>query len=272
MRYYTKSFNVEGKTNRHSDYRRALQEDSELNNVISSVGGLLTDQGYVIKDAAQAIKAIDRRLSEDEATYSSTSGAEISLSPLDLLKMYIKSDIVILLNWTVQNDVLTYTIEAFDSYTNKRIATSAQTKKRSSKPISLQILDMVKSNIKPFNTDMRKYYSDLISNGREITLNIRVWNNSTVNLETEARGEELISHIQTWLKDNTVNHKFVFGDVTENMATIEQVRIPLEKNDMTLDARTFLVGLQKYLSKAYNITSKVISNGIGNATLIIGEK
>lgn len=273
MRYYTKISNNQGVSNRQPDYRRAFQEDSELNNVISNVGELLNDRGYAIKDAEQAIKAMDRRISEDEATYNSTSGAEISLSPLDLLKIQIKSDIVIQLNWTVQNDVLTYTIEAFDSYTNKRIATSTQTKKRSSKPIPIQIVDMVKTNIKPFDIDMKRHYSDLSSNGREITLNIRVWNNSPVNLETEFNGNELISHIQNWLKDNTVNHKFAIVDITEDFATIEQVRIPIEKNDMTLDARTFLTGLQKYLSKApYNITCKVISNGLGSANLIIGEK
>lgn len=273
MRYYTKTFNNQGTTNRQSDYRRAFQEDSELNNVISKVGELLTDRGYSLKDAEQAIKAIDRRLAEDEATYSAESGAELSVSPLDLLKMQIKSDIVIRLNWIVQSDVLTFTIEAFDSYTNKRIATSTESKKRSSKPIALQIQDLVKSHIKPFDADMKKHFADINSNGREIAINIRVWDNSPINLETTFNGDELLSHIQQWTSSNTVNHKYVIADATENMAIIEQVRIPMERNGMSLDARSFLVGLQKHLSKTpFNVTSKIIMNGLGSATLIIGEK
>lgn len=273
MRYFTKTFNAQGVINRHPDYRRAFQEDSELNNVISKVGELLIDKGYSLKDAEQAIKTIEQRLNEDEATYSAMSGAEIALSPLDILKMRIKSDIVIQLNWTVQKDILTYSIEAFDTYTNKRIATSSETKKRNSKPIALQIQDMVKKNIKPFHYDMQRHLADINTNGREITINIRTWNNSSVNLETEIGGEELLLHIQNWFKENTLKHQFIISDATENMAIVEQVRIPKAKDGMILDARQFLVGLQKYLNKSpFNINSKIISNGLGSATLIIGEK
>lgn len=226
MRYYTKTYNNNGVIIKQADYRRAFQEDAELNSVISKVGELLSERGYALKDAEQAIKTIDKRMAEEEATYSSTSGAELAISPLDLLKMQIKSDIVIQLNWAVQNDVLTFTIEAFDSYTNKRIATSTETKKRKSGPIALQIQDLIKSLIKPFNDDLIRHFSDINSKGREISISVRVWNNSNVNLETEINGDELISHIRQWLINNTIQGKFAFTVATENIANIERIRIP----------------------------------------------
>lgn len=273
MRFFTCSYDDQGVKGRHPDYRRAFQEDIELNTVISKVGELLTDKGYSLKDAEQVIKALDQRISEDEATYSSTSGAEMAFSPLDLLKMRVKSDIIIQLNWSVQNEVLTYTIEAFDAYTSKRIATSSESKKRSSKAIPLQIQDMIKSHIKPFCDDLNRHFSNLKSNGREIAIDIRVWNNSPVNLETEINGEELLTHIQQWLGKNTVNKQFMITDASENMATLEQVRIPLENDGITLDARSFLTKLQKHLAKTpFNLKSKVIAKGLGRATIIIGEE
>ena len=94
-----------------------------------------------------------------------------------------------------------------------------------------------------------------------------------MNLETEYDGDELLWHIQEWLSENTVNSQFNLSDATENFARFEQVRISLVQRGMALDARGFVRGLQKHLQKApYNITSKIVMQGLGKATLIIGEK
>ena len=86
-------------------------------------------------------------------------------------------------------------------------------------------------------------------------------------------GDELIYHIQNWLSQNTVRSQFNLSDATENFAHFEQVRIPLAKKNMALDARGFVRELQKYLQQnPYSITSKIIMQGLGKATLIIGEK
>ena len=83
----------------------------------------------------------------------------------------------------------------------------------------------------------------------------------------------MIDCIQSWLKDNTVKGSFNLSDATEVLAQFEQVMIPLSENGQTLDARSFATKLRKYLQKApYNIQSKVIIRGLGEATIILGEK
>ena len=76
------------------------------------------------------------------------------------------------------------------------------------------------------------------------------------------------------MQEHTVKGKFNSSDVTENLMTIEQVRIPMFDTDgKALDARIFLKGLQKYLKTApYNIDSKLIIRGLGEAILVLGEK
>ena len=121
---------------------------------------------------------------------------------------------------------------------------------------------------------MDKYYQDIKKNGREIVLTIKCWENWENDLETEYDNEELINCIQKWMHSNTVNGNFNLSDASENFAQFEQVRIPLEDSQgNALDARTFITVLQKYLRKApYEIMSKVMVLGLGEAILILGEK
>lgn len=206
-------------------------------------------------------------------TFSRTSNAELAISPLDILKQRVKSDILIQINWNVKKESITFTVEAFDTYTNKRIATATETRARGKNLIPIQIEIAIKKHIKKFDEQMDRYYQNMQINGREIAVSVQVWENSDVNLETIYEGDELIWHIQEWMSQNTVKSQFNLSDATDNFARFEQVKIPLIKRNMALDARGFVRELQKHLQQQpYNITSKIIMQGLGKATLIIGEK
>ncbi len=139
-------------------------------------------------------------------------------------------------------------------------------------PVALE--EAVKANVKEFDKQLENWYADQKKNGREIALTVRCWDNWDNDLETEYGGEELTDVIQSWLSDNTVKGNFNLSDGTESFAQFEQVRIPLyDKNGKAMDARAFATGLRKYLQKEpYNITSKVVVRGLGEAVLILGEK
>lgn len=71
-------------------------------------------------------------------------------------------DILIQIDWTINRDrSVSFTLEAFDSYTSKRIATSTGTGKTSDEIIPVFLEKAVKSKIKDFDKQMDKYYSDL---------------------------------------------------------------------------------------------------------------
>lgn len=277
MRYFMTSYDNQGTRVKTPNYQQAFREDTELGLVISKIGQVLTNMGYSLKDAEQELKSIDIKTAEDNATMSNSSGASIAESPLDILKRRVKSDILIQISWDISragNGYATnFTLEAFDSYTNKRIATSTgSTQGQGSIPDLLA--SAVKQHVKPFDKQMTQWYSDQQKNGREISLTIRCWDNWDNDLETEFGGEELTDCIQNWMRKNCVKGVFNLSDGTESFVQFEQVRIPLiDDNGNAMDARAFATQLRKYLSQApYNITSKVMQRGLGEAILILGEK
>lgn len=133
QRYFMTSFSDQGNTVKVPNYQQAFLEDTELGQVISKVGQVLAEQGYSLKDAGQEIKSISMKTAEENVTTSKKSGASLVESPLDQLKRRVKSDVIIQLWWQVNRagsgNSASFTLEAFDAYTNKRIATSTGTTK-----------------------------------------------------------------------------------------------------------------------------------------------
>ena len=212
-------------------------------------------------------------------TSSVASGSSLSESPLDKLKKRAKADIIIQIWWSLNKTAagrsINFTLEAFDAYTSKRIATSTGTGSPSAtEPVPVLLQQAINSNIDPFVAQLQSHFTDMFESGREITVRIKRWQNWSNNLETEFGGKELSDVIDDWFKKNTVKGKFNATDVTENLMTLEQVRIPInDPQGKALDARLFLRELQKYLKAApYNVDAKLMIRGLGEAILILGEK
>lgn len=277
QRYFMTSYSNQGNMVKAPNYQQAFMEDTELGQVISKIGQVMTGLGYSLKDAEQEIKSIGTKTAEDNVTMSKSSGASLAESPLDMLKRRIKSDIVIQIWWQVNRagngHSASFTLEAFDAYTNKRIATSTGTTQASNEIIPELLARAVKDNVKPFDKQLDSWFADQKKNGRGINLTIRCWDNWDKDLETEYNGEELTDCIQKWMLKNTVNGSFNLSDGTESFAQFEQVRIPLIENGKAVDARAFATKLRKYLQQSpYGITSKVMVRGLGEAVLVLGEK
>lgn len=278
QRYFTTEYKNQGEVVRISNYQQAFQEDTELNPVISKIGELMTGLGYSLKDAEMELKKISVQNAEDNATFSKASGAQLTESPLDILKRKAKADIIIQVGWNLNNEnngnSVTFILEAFDTYTSKRIATATGTSAWSNEVIPYLLQGAIESHIKAFDKQLYSFYNRMETDGREIVLAVRTWDNWDMDLESEYRGEELLNHIQKWLQENTVKKQFNLSDATENFAQFEQVKIPLkDKRGMGMDARSFAVGLQKHLKDApFNITSKLMIRGLGEVILVLGEK
>lgn len=277
QRYFTLTFEDQGRQIRIPDYQTAFQEDTELGGVISKLGELLTAKGYSLKDCEQEIKVIAQRTTEDNVTMSKQSGAMIAENPIDQLKRRVKSDVIIQIGWQVNKEALgksiTFTLEAFDAYSSKRIATASGTGEPSTEPIPVILESSVRNSIEGFDQQMSEWYNKIRTDGREIVMTIRCWDNWDNDLESEFNGEELLDCIQNWMHKNTINGVFNLTDNTESMAQFEQIHIPLfDENGKAVDARSWATKLRKYLQQEYGITSKVMVRGLGEANLILGEK
>mgnify|MGYP000530409041 FL=1 len=279
QRFFMTEFDNQGTKQKVPNYKQAFQEDTEIGQVISKIGSLMIDRGFPLKDAEQELKAIEARAAEDNMTTSTSTGSSIAESPVDILKNKAKADIIIQIWWKVTKTdagkVLSFTVEAFDAYTNKRIAAATGNSEPNNSAIVPVLLEQaLLSKIDPFVNQLQQHFDDMLVNGREIRLTVKRWNTWQYTLEDEIVGEEITDHINNWMQTNTVNKRFNMSDASENIIRFEQVRIPIyDANGNPIDARAFAKGLQKHLKATpYNFEVKLVTRGLGEAILILGEK
>ncbi len=279
QRYFMTEFDNQGTKQKVPNYKQAFQEDTEIGQVISKIGGLMIDRGFPLKDVEQELKAIESRTAESNMTSSTTSGSSISESPLDKLKNKTKADILIQIWWKVnkteQGKSVSFILEAFDAYTSKRIASSTGNGTPNNTdiiPVLLQ--NAILANIDPFAAQLQSHFDDMFNNGREILLTVKKWESWDKNLETEINGDEIKNHIYDWVQKNAVKGRFNESNTSENRIDYEQVRIPLfDERNRAIDARQFAINLQKYLKAApFNFEVKLMTRGLGEAILVLGEK
>jgi len=261
------------------DYKAAVSTDKQLNAVISKINILMADRGFPLKDLQQNVKSINNLSAEDRLITSKRSGSAITESPLDRLRRTAKADIILEIDWTVNTlgpkSSITYNLRALDAYSNKQVAGAEGTGTGSfSAELPVLLEEAVQDHMDAFTARLQEHFDDLLENGREVVLDMRIFDSSTVDFEKEYNGYELNEVIDNWLADNCVNHRFSKSDATETMILYEQVRIPLYKqNGMAQDTYGFARDLARFLGAApYNITVKTINRGLGRCLLVFGEK
>jgi hypothetical protein len=275
QRYFMTEFDNQGTKQKVPNYKQAFQEDTELGQVITKLNSLLIRKAFEPKVAEQELKSIEAKTAEDNMTKSVASGAQIYESLLDKLRKRVKMDIIIQLWWKVNKDKsVSFTLEAFDAYTNKSIAAQTFNAPPSDDVMPVKLEKAISNSFDPFLGDLQNHFNDMLTNGREILITLKRWDNWDKNFETEINGEELTDYINKWMNENTVNKRFNRTEATENLIIFEQVRIPIyDKNNNPMDAREFAKGLQKYLKASpFNYEVKLMQRGLGEAILVLGEK
>ena len=238
----------------------------------------MADRGFPLKNLESILKSLENQSAED-ALLMSSEGAEINENPIDKLKKVAKADIIIQMTYTIKSvgpkNTVTFNLQGIDSYTNKQIAGSSGTGAPSfTAEIPVLLAEAVVANIDLYNVQLQNHFDDMFENGREVILRVLTWNNWAHNLESEDFGGDMLSNIiENWVHENTVKNRFSTLDATENMMVFEQVRIPLfnEKGQAT-DTRRWAFNLKKYLMDKFQIESKLMMKGLGQAQLVLGDK
>lgn len=275
---YMNTYNTMGKNVSYPDYRKATMESSDLINAISKVGELMSERGFPLKDLEASLKALEAQQAED-AMLMSKEGSEVSESPIDRLKKVAKADIWMQINWKVitqgPKKKVDFTLRGIDAYTSTQIATGSGTGEFAMGVEVVELLrEAVLANLDNFNSQLQTHFDDMFENGRIVSFRVKVWDDWDYDLETEDFGDdELGILIEDWISDNTVNNRFTTVDATESMMYFDQVRIPLyNEKGRAIDARRWANGLRKYLRNEFEIESKLMTQGLGQAQLVLGGK
>lgn len=282
---YSMTFDNQGTQTVLPDYKKALQNDSDLRLAISKMSGIMSDREFPLKDLEQELRNIANESAESSLIMGSAGGSVVE-SPIDVLKRTAKADIIMDLDFTVERQGpkkhIKFILNGLDAYTSKNIASSSGAGEPSSAAsVDLLIEEAVLSHMDEFCGRLQAHFDDMFNNGREVKIMVKLFDGADVNLNDEfdynGTTDELNIFIEDWMADNTVNGRFSISDATENFQRYEQVRIPMfyERNgrQRAMDTRTFVNNLKKFLSEApFNLESKVYMRGLGEAWLIIGEK
>lgn len=277
---YVLEYDDLGVIKRIPDYQTALQNDINLKLAIATINDLMAERGFPLKDLEQQVKLINQTNAELNMTTSS-NGNVMAESPIDRLLRTAKADIIIELTWDLSQlgpkHSLTYVLEGKDSYTGKSIGGANGTSEPSfTAELPVLLREALVAEIDNFNNRLQTHFDDLFANGREVSLEVRVFadNEAGVDLETEYGDVELIEIIDAWMAENTVQGRFSKLGSSENYVQYEQVRIPLYKtNGVAVDTEAFARQLRNVLRKEpYNIPVKVLPRGLGKTVLVLGEK
>ncbi len=283
---FSQTFDNQGLEQTIPDYRKAMQNDAQLRLVITKMSGIMADRGFPLKDMEQELRNLQAQDAEMEMLMSRESGSMVAESPIDRLKRVAKADIILDLDFTINErgpqNWITFNLRGLDAYTSKIIASAAGTGNPSTAaPADLLLEEAVLSHMDEFNNRLSSHFEDMFDMGREVSVTVRVWNSSYFDLyeffDYQGQDMELIDIVEYWIEDNTVEGRYSLSDGSANFLRFEQVRIPLFMTDprgreRAYDTRRFVSELSSYLRKEFSIESQIHQRGLGEAWLIIGER
>ena len=215
------------------NYTRALLND-DLVQVISTIEGLMKERNYPLTNLSSTLKDIaDRNALANAET--SEDGASIQEGPKDKLLSTARPDIVLYVFWKINSigpkKSITFRLSGIDAGTNKPQATADGTGNEligATLPVMLKT--SVLSHIDNFNAQLMTYFEEMIVKGREISVEIQVYDGAPKKLNSEINedGDELSDDIKKWMKANTVNGAFTPQTKTATKMQLVSVRIPVE--------------------------------------------
>lgn len=268
------------------DYRKAVSHNEELRLVISELATIMAENNFPLKDLEQSLKSLQQEDAELSLIQSKSSGSTILESPSDKLKRVAKADIILDLDFNVKKQgpkrYISFNLRANDAYSNKTISSiSGDGKPSITIETGVLLEEAVLNYMDEFNAALMTHFDDMAQNGREVKINILLWQNAPFDLEEEFdyKGETLSlgDIIDFWMDDHCVKGRYSRINGSESEIRYEQVRIPLFMEilgkERAIDTKRFISNLSSMLKKEpFNITSKIYERGLGETWLIIGEQ
>ena len=279
---YTLTFDNQGTEVVLPDYKKAVQNSSDLLLVIGKINTMMVDRGFPLKNLETELKNIEQNAAL-ESVSTSRSGSEIAESPVDILLNTAKADIIIQITWSINQTgpqkSITFNMQGLDAYTAKQIAGAQGTGNPSfSAELPLLLEEAVVAHFGNFTDQLQSHFDDMFENGREIRIRFKIWDAAGIDMyeEYDYDGEllEINEILENWVADNTVNSRYSYASGGDYTLFLDQVRIPLfSDKGRPIDARRWAGDVRKMLrEEPFMLECKVFGKGLGEVWVIIGEK
>jgi hypothetical protein len=264
------------------DYNTAFIKNADLSNVLVVIGEEMSKETFNLLLLRNELDELKRRAARNAAR-TSKRGASIAQSSYDELLQSANADIIIELWWEVKTQsgdkYVDFRLTGIDAASQTQIANaSGEGQVSSASSVSTLLREAVHNYMGTFQQGLQRYFNDLLTNGREISFELYVWDDAFDNglpdgLDTEFNGEPLNRIIRKWMVQNTVKGRFTTDHEQEDEIEYTQVRIPLhDSENMAMNARDWVYELSKMLREKYKIESRSYGIGTGKVILDIGGK
>lgn len=261
------------------DFQNYLLKDYRARRIISTIQDAFIEVDFPLSDFEQTLKQLNTQEALDMAD-------GIDKDAKTLLLVTAHPDIILELNYFSSKDKgismtshnynnkgerdISYTLTAFDAYTNKTVATiNAVNIRNESTTEGLQ--EDLKKQIPKFQKDIQKYFSDILTRGREITVRIAIAEDCDINLNDESiEGDTYADWIMDYMKSHTIKGAYKMQNNTNKELSFTNCRIKLLNEDGTqYGVYDWARDLSKNLRKNLGLKVSNKAQGLGEVLLVI---
>lgn len=260
------------------DYKNYLLKDDRAKRIISTIQNEFNAQNYPLSDFEQTLKQLDTQEALDMA-----DGFEKDAKTM--LLTVAQPDIILELTYDTSGDKMSmtshnyggngekninFTLNALDAYTNKVVATmTASNIKGVSTTQAIQ--ESIKDGMPKFQQDITKYFSDILTRGRDISVRVAVEEGCNVNLSDESiEGDTYADWIMDYIKTHTVKGAYKMQRNTNKELYFVNCRIKLTNEDGTqYGVYDWTRDLQKNLRKNLGLKCTNKAQGLGGVLISV---
>lgn len=246
------------------NYQSYLINSSSNKAYISAIQNEFIQIGYPLNDFEQTLKQLSTRSATDEADQLAKDAKTLLLNTANP-DIIVEFDYKTTLNHKTFKKSLEYTLTFMDAYTNKVVSTKTSSIKEN------DFSQSIKEQMPSISSELQKYFSDVLTKGREISVRITVENTSNINLQDECiEGDIYANWIDDYMDTHTVKGAYRLNTNTKYELSYTNVHIPTLNEDGTqFSAYQWGRDLAKTMRKKLGVKVNNLSQGLADVHLVI---
>lgn len=275
-----KQESYQGKQYAIRDYNTYMIKDDRFKRLAAYIQDAFNDENYPLNDLEQSMKLLENQSASNLANNLAKDTRTQLLStvrPDIILEMDYQSSAdgkkgPSLTSYSVPSSEknISFTLRAIDAYNSKVVAsiTKSNIKGESTTEVIQRMLD---SEMSSLMQDIQKYFNEILTRGRDVTVRITLDNNCPFNLTDESiEGDTYADWIIDYIKTHTVKGAYKMMINTDKELSFTNVRINLLQEDGTqYGVYDWTRDLQKNLRNNLGIKAINRSQGLGEIELTI---
>ena len=248
-----------------------IVKSEKSNSIISAIQKYFIQIGYPLNDLEQSLKAINDRQILDEADNIVKDAKTLLLntvSPYMILELDYQENVIT--GRTSRKSYINIALSAIDVYSDKVIAVA--NKNNLDMSLDEYLEKGITKDLETLEPQLRNYFTDIVTNGREISFRVTLSNDCPISLSDmyNNEGDTYSDWIRRWVITNAKNGSANMVSNTKKEIAFTNVRISNVMDDGTqFNAYEFAGKFRKEFFKTFSLQLSNNSQGLGNALVII---